>query len=107
MRRALIVAALCLWASGASAQITFVTSEQITIDNTTGGVPFTATKISPGGQPQTSAAYCTLETADIRYTVDGSAPTASVGTLWTAGNAIAFSGHEVLAAFKGIRTGST
>lgn len=81
--------------------------EQLTIDNTAGGIALTGSKITPVGDLQATLATCTLETADIRYTVDGTAPTSTVGMYWTAGSSLSFATHDALLAFRAIRVTST
>ena len=76
--------------------------ESITVDNTVGGVGITATLI-----PQTMKAVLTLETAQVRYTVDGTAPTTSVGHLLEVGDALELDEQREIVNFKAIRTGST
>lgn len=85
----------------------FIGFEQITVANTSIG--FTAAKITPstGSGMQAQHAICRLETAEIRYQLDGTAPTTTVGTLLEPLETITFSGHDVLAAFRAIRTTST
>lgn len=92
----------------ASAQWTYVGFEQLTIDNTSGGVAMTSTKITPGGLPMATQAFCSSETADIRWTVDGTAPTTSVGTVLTSGSTLpTLNGHDLLVKFRAIRTGGS
>src|SRR6185295_13204056 len=72
--------------------------EQITVDATSGGKGFTASKYQSvdvagtatgKGLMNANAVLCTLEgtagTNDIRWTVDGTAPTSTVGHLASAG----------------------
>lgn len=88
-------------AQGAS----YLAFEQVTVANS--AIGFTATKITPTGGPMATQASCRLETAEIRYTVDLTAPTTTVGTLLEPGDTLVLSGHDVLANFKAIRTGAT
>lgn len=97
--------------------------EQITVDNTSGGKGFTASKyqsvdISGAGKPLINAnvVLVTLEgtagTNDIRWTIDGTAPTTTVGHLLRAGdiengNPIVIRGRSNIAKFRAIRTGGT
>jgi hypothetical protein len=81
--------------------------EQITVDSTSGGKGFTAAKITPPGQPQMTIAVCTLESAGIRYTVDGTTVTSTVGMPLAAGTSFQIIGHDALVMFRAIRaTGS-
>jgi hypothetical protein len=81
--------------------------EQITVDSTTGGKGFTASKITPTGQPQMQIAVCTLESAGVRYTLDGTTVTSTVGMPLAAGTSFQIIGHDALMMFRAIRaTGS-
>lgn len=87
------------------AQLPYIGFEQITVDNTAGGKAFTAAKITASGQPQANTATCSSETADIRYTLDGTTVTSSVGVYWIAGTTLTFAvGHDILERFRAIRT---
>lgn len=89
--------------------------EQLTVDNTTGGVGFTATKykdvVSAQALLDSTFAICTLEgtagTNDIRWTVDGTAPTTSVGHLLKAGENLNLAGYGNITKFRAIRTGGS
>lgn len=54
-----------------------------------------------------SSVSCTLETAQIRYRMDGDSPTASEGHLMNVGGQITLTDYESIARFKAIRTGGT
>ncbi|HYX82166.1 MAG TPA: hypothetical protein VE714_07225 [Gemmatimonadales bacterium] len=85
--------------------VSYVNFEQITVAAT--AIGFTATKITPSGQPMATQAFCRLRTAEISYRIDGGAPTTTVGILWEPGEEKTFNGHDVLANFSAIRTGAT
>lgn len=105
MRRILIGVALCA-AVGSPAQAQQrPVYEQITVADT--AIGFDATLISPSGSAMPSVAVCTLETAEIRYSLDGTDPSSTVGTPMSAGTSLTLTGHAALANFKAIRTGST
>ena len=92
--------------------ITFFARETLTVDNTAGGVGFTVATIVPTTTATTNVnpagvAHLTLETAQIRYTLDGTAPTTTVGHLMNAGDILLIEGIANVAAFKAIRTGGT
>ena len=54
--------------------------EALTVGGT--AVPFTALTANPSSIPGAKAAYCTLEgTVQVRYRMDGTAPTSTVGHL--------------------------
>lgn len=75
--------------------------EALTIDATAGGIACTALKYAG-----CTKAFMTLETAQIRYTVDGTAPTAAVGHLLEVGDVLKLDSAEDIAAFRGFRTGA-
>ncbi len=75
--------------------------ESLTIDNTAGGIALTAAKYST-----CTKAFITVETAQIRWTIDGTAPTTTVGHLANAYDIIDLTSAEDLAAFRAIRVGS-
>jgi uncharacterized protein (DUF58 family) len=84
----------------------YVAYEQITVAGT--AVGFTAAKITPPGRIQAQVATCRLETAEIRYTVDGvTTPTSTVGTPLEPLETITFNGHDVLEDVLFIRTGAS
>lgn len=92
-------------------EYTWFARERITIDNTVGGVGFTAATYKPttGDRKGIAAriAKFTIETADIRYTQDGStAPTSAIGKIIyeTGGDTIL--GLQNIKNFKAIRTGA-
>lgn len=78
--------------------------EQITVANT--AIGFTALKINYYGT-QATVAQCRLETAEVRYTLDGTTPTSSVGTLLEIGDVLTITDPTLIPLFKAIRTGST
>ena len=108
MRRVLCVLAVAsLLLPVASGAQSFVTYEAITFDNTSGGIAFGATTIRPAGRPPMRTCSGKLETAQIRYRFDGTAPTSSEGKLLDSGDVFTLSGLAYLTAFRGIRTGGT
>lgn len=81
--------------------------ESVTVDATAGGVSLTAATYAPGGRPGAVKAVITCETAQVRYTYDGTAPTTTVGHLLESGSAIIVEGPGNISKFKAIRTGGT
>lgn len=79
----------------------------ITIDNTAGGVAITSSYVNGSGHVQANVGSCVVSVAQVRYTIDGVAPTATFGYLVDIGGQIALSGNDVLTAFRAIRTGAT
>jgi len=75
--------------------------ESLTIDDTAGGIALTASKYGT-----CTKALITVETAQIRFTVDGTAPTATVGHVLNPGDNLDIDSNEDVAAFRAIRTGS-
>jgi hypothetical protein len=77
--------------------MTPIAYESITVANA--AIGFTPAKLA-----NASYAFAQLETAPIRYTSDGTAPTSAVGTLMVAGLGLDVCGPEALKAFRAIRT---
>jgi len=77
--------------------------ESVTIDNTSGGVPLSAAIYG-----RATSAFCTLETAQIRFTLDGAtAPTAAVGHILEVGQTLTLDNTYKIKNFRGFRTTST
>ena len=75
--------------------------ERLTVDATAGGVSLT----KPAGA---KFANLRLETAQVRYTLDGStAPTAAIGRILEVGEVLVLESKEEIANFAVIRTGGT
>ena len=107
MRRWLAVVALSLLTVPLLAQWQYLSFEQVTVAATAVGI--TATVLQPNGggsSPQANVGTCRVETAQVRYRVDGALPTATVGTLAEIGDTIALDGADILRLFKAIRTGA-
>ncbi len=77
--------------------------ETITVAAT--AIGFTALKLA--ADPKIKQAILTLETASIRYRIDGTNPTSSVGHLMQAKSSLVLEGFSQLNNFKAIRTGGT
>jgi hypothetical protein len=74
--------------------------ESLTVDATVGGKGFV-------GHAANVYAFITCETAEIRYTVDGTAPTTTVGHLLSPRDVLILDSNADIAAFRAIRTGAT
>lgn len=99
-----LVAALAL---SATVYCAFYDFQQITVDNTAGGVSLTAAKVTPNGFVYVS---CRLRTAEISYlTVDPTKTTvtASVGQLLEPGEILTITDREQALNLRMIRTGAT
>ncbi|HYC00463.1 MAG TPA: hypothetical protein VEC57_15100 [Candidatus Limnocylindrales bacterium] len=84
----------------------YVVYEQFTIDNSAD--QFTAATINEGsGHPAATLGICKLVTAEIRYRLDGTAPTTTVGDVWSVNETKTIVGNDLLNNFRGIRTGAT
>jgi hypothetical protein len=109
MTRLLYTALLAITLTTAlSAQWLYLNYEQIAVAASSIGI--TATKLQPNGantQPQANVGACRVATAQIRYRIDGTAPTSTVGTVGEIGDVIALNGADVLQNFRAIRTTST
>lgn len=85
---------------------TAVDYETLAVDNTAGGVSLTATKVAKAGN-MGGFAILVLETAEIRFTTDGTAPTTTVGIPLEPYQSITIQGKDDLTRFRAIRTTST
>lgn len=105
MRARLTALALALLVASASLVAAYVKFEAVTVANT--AIGFTAANINnvTGIHPPATQATCRLETAQVRYTVDGTTPTTTVGVLLEVGDQLALVGNDTLNAFRAIRTG--
>ena len=102
-RVALLVVIACLTAPLIAQD--HVTFEALTVADASTRI--TATVIRPSGRPPQIECLGRLETAQIRYRYDGTAPTSTVGSLWEVGEEKVISGAAYLEAFRAIRTGGT
>ena len=80
--------------------------ESITVANTS--TAFTANKVKTNAVPTEYArvAFCRLETAQIRYWLDGIDPTSSEGILLQVGETLIIHGYTNIDRFRAVRTGS-
>lgn len=102
----LLLALLTLAAPVAAYQQQYVAFEQVTV--AAASIGLTAATINSGsGHPQAEKAVCRLEQAQIRYRLDGTAPTTTVGTLLEIGDVLTLSGNDMLQRAQFIRTGGT
>lgn len=79
--------------------------ETKTIDNTSGGVGLSPAKYL--STPQAKTATITVETAQMRWTKDGTAPTTTLGHIANVGTVIQLDNPGDISRFLAIRTGST
>ena len=108
---ALVVCLLALTERPAEATFPYTVSElggviasshqALTVDATAGGVAL------PTIPDRAYAAFCSLETAEIRITIDGTAPTTLIGHVKGAGADFTIFGRDALSAFRAIRTGGS
>lgn len=80
--------------------------ESLTFDSTAGGIGFTGSVITVGNVEASKATFV-LEGAQCRFTLDGTAPTTTVGTPIEVGDFIEITGTSDINNFMAIRTGST
>ena len=80
-------------------------AERVTVDATVGGVSLTPAKYLV--VPQAKAADFTVESAQIRYNTDGTAPTSTTGRVANPTDYISLNNPSEIENFKAIRTGST
>lgn len=77
--------------------------ESLTVSSTAVGL--TASKYIPtDSSRRATTALITVEADSIRFRIDGTNPTASVGHLATAGESIALEGYDNIKNFRAIRT---
>ena len=79
--------------------------EAITVADT--AIGFTAAKLLTTTKKIARAVFCTLETAQIRFTIDGTTPTTSIGHLLEIGQTLTLENVADLTNFRAIRTGSS
>lgn len=96
-----LVASITVWALDEST-VSFFAYEAVTVDNTSGGKALTEATYTSYAK----LAVCTLETAEVRYKIDGSAPTTTVGHPLEPLQSIILYGDQINK-FRAIRTGST
>ncbi len=85
---------------------TYAKLEQLTVANS--AVGFTAANINNtnGSHPAATSGVCRLELAEVRFAIDGTTPTTTVGTLLEIGDQLVLTGNDTLNNFKAIRTGA-
>jgi len=105
-RLSFIVAGMLLLTGVAFAQSRKFTFEQLTVAGSAVGITSTVLATPAGGQP---LALCVarLETAQIRFRVDGTDPSATVGTVLDPGDVLTIPRIEDASVVRFIRTGST
>ena len=79
--------------------------ESLTVDDTAGGKRLSLAKILK--TPHAKSAVLTLASGQIRYTVDGTTVTSSVGHVANPTDVIELKNPQELETFRAIRTGST
>ena len=81
--------------------------EAITVDNTEGGKSLTVAKYFTAATSKVISDYAviTLETAPIRFTVDGTTVTSTIGMPLLPYQSIVLKAYEELKNFRAIRTG--
>ena len=88
-------------------QLDWFANETVTIDNTAGGITLTAGTHSVSGRPNAQVALLTLEAGQIRFTLDGTAPTTTAGHIMDIGDVVTLKSSNEVRRWKGIRTGAT
>jgi len=79
--------------------------EQVTVDNTSGGVGLTSSKYAPTGSSPMNLVRVSVDTASLKVTEDGTAPTASLGDTFDAGDQFQITRVNSLRKARFIRTG--
>lgn len=117
MRKAILIGLLCALALPLNAQNNttrfFIAYdyENITVDNTAGGKAFTASKVRASDGPANKVEF-TVDCASgtdcpIRYTMDGTAPTTSIGMRAVYRDTVIIYSLTNITAFRAIREGAT
>lgn len=106
MKKILVALVICSFLAISSlAYARAYNTESITVSNT--AIGFTSATISPERKTKPYKAVFTVETAAIRFTVDGSTPTSSVGFLAQIGDIVTINGEGDIKNFRAIRTDAT
>lgn len=94
-------------ALGVTLQAAYTKFEAVTV--AASAIGFTAAHINNtvGAHPAATDASCRLETAQIRWTIDGTTPTTTVGILLEIGDVLTLAGNDTLNNFRAIRTGGS
>lgn len=99
----LMLACVALAASAPSAQYVAASYEALTVADTAVGI--TASMLTVNGQ-QVRVCRGRLETAQVRWRYDGTAPTAGEGILLEIGDWLVLDRYENITRFRAIRTGA-
>lgn len=102
MKRFLLSLAVLALAAPAFAQSDFSTYESVNV--TASAVGLTSTTYRPTNQPQMQSCLGRLETAEVRYRVDGVDPTSAEGMLLEPGDLVPLMTNAEMAAVRFIRT---
>jgi len=104
MRRLSLIAVMLALVAPVIAQEN-IEFEALTVAASATGI--TDSVVNPAGYPQNN--YCTarLATAQVRYRYDGTAPSATVGTVMDVGDVLVISGNDIARTIQWFRTGST
>lgn len=105
MRRVLCVIGLVALSVAQPLTVSYSNFEQVVVAGTAIGL--TTAVITPPGLPMATGAKCRCRTAQLSFTINGTTPTASVGTLLEVGDILEMSGHDSLVLFRAIRTTGT
>ena len=106
-RVCLLAAGVMLAVTGAASAQTQVTFESFTVTNS--AQSFTESTLTPNGLRGAPMTRCfgKIETAQMRFRYDGTAPDSSTGILADIGDIVTISGLDNLRRFRIIRTGAT
>ena len=81
--------------------VPIATRQRLTVDDSAGG------RVLPSIPAGAVAAVCRLETEQVRFTLDGTAPTSSAGKTLEVGELLTLDSREELTGFLAIRTGGS
>src|SRR5882672_11857327 len=77
--------------------------EDLAVTTSSNGTPLTAATYQPSTSPgdPAASAYLSLEGGDMRWRIDGTAPSTASGHLMTAGNTLSLTGFYAISHFLG------
>jgi len=101
----LVVLIMCIAQHSNAAVFRGYAHESITVTDT--AIGFTAATMKPPSGERPDKVVFVVETAQIRYTLDGTAPTSALGLLGEIGDIVIIEGEANANAFQAIRTGAT
>ena len=82
--------------------------ESVTVSDDAAGIGFTVSKLRSADKgTRCDRVFLTLETGQIRFRTDKTAPTSSVGHIMNIGDTLTLDDHQSITDFLAIKTGAT